>query len=154
MGFNYGRERKKFEMDFAKKRLEYAKAGMSESAINEIYEFDLGVFNGNRAYAIWNQSPTTECFDGDSDMPDKITFVNRVVSYEQDFILLSRYGWLDEVSDPVMHKKITQLSARDKETVTLRMDGFSQAEIAEKIGVSQWAVSKRLTKIKNILGNF
>ena len=154
MGFNYGKERRKFEIEFAKRRLEYAKAGMSESAISEIYKFDLGVFNKNRAYATWNRSLTPDSFDEQDDAPDKLTLANKGAVCEQDFVFLSRYGWLDEVSDPIMHKKLIALSDREKEIITLRMDGFSQAEIGDKLGISQWAVSKRMIKIKKLLRNF
>ena len=84
----------------------------------------------------------------------KYKLLLKLTPYEKDFVFLSRYGWLDEVSDPIMHKKLIALSDRDKEIITLRMDGFSQAEIGVKMGISQWAVSKRMIKIKKLLRNF
>ena len=47
MEFNYGLERKRFEREWHKLRQQYRKAGMDENAINEMYAFDLEIFNDN-----------------------------------------------------------------------------------------------------------
>ena len=49
MAWNNGLERKKFEAEQAKLTAEYRAAGMSEEQIQKMYEFDLGVFHGNRS---------------------------------------------------------------------------------------------------------
>ena len=154
MGYNYGRERRKFEIDFAKRRLEYAKAGMSESAIGEIYKFDLDVFNKNRTYATRNQSMLPDNFDEQDDAPDKLTVINKSIAYEQEFIFLSRYGWTDEIENPMLAKNIKKLSVADLELITLVMDGYTQREIAKMRSVSQKAISKKIVRIKNFLKNF
>ena len=50
MGFNYSIERKKFEREWKKIREEYLEAGMSESSIMQLYQFDLASFYSNRRY--------------------------------------------------------------------------------------------------------
>ena len=45
MEFNYGLERKRFEREWNKLRQQYRKAVMDENAINEMYAFDLEIFN-------------------------------------------------------------------------------------------------------------
>ena len=154
MGFNNGKERRKFEMDFAKKRLEYAKAGMSESAIDELYKFDLHEFNRNRAFTTWNTSLLPDDFDERDDVPDKLSFTNKGIAYEQDFVFPSRYGWTEEIESPALAMNIKKLSADDLELVTLTMDGFSQRDIAKMRGVSQKAISKKIVRIKKVLKNF
>ena len=45
MQFNNGKERLAFEKEWEEKRKFYSEQGMSEDAINELYEFDLAVHN-------------------------------------------------------------------------------------------------------------
>lgn len=44
MGFNYAKERGKFEAEWRQLRKEYKDAGMDEHAIEQLYLFDLKVF--------------------------------------------------------------------------------------------------------------
>ena len=60
MEFNYGLERKRFEREWNKLRQQYRKAGMDENAINEMYAFDLEIFNDNRAIAKHEQPITPD----------------------------------------------------------------------------------------------
>ena len=50
MGFNYAKEKKKFDEEWKKLRNEYERAGMSHLAIDEIYEFDWREFCSRRVY--------------------------------------------------------------------------------------------------------
>ena len=50
MGFNNGLERVRLENRWKKLRVQYRAAGMSEEAIQAMYEFDLDVLNNERAY--------------------------------------------------------------------------------------------------------
>ena len=50
MSFNNGNERRKLNAKWEHLRVQYHEAGMSEDAIQAMYEFDLGVLNSERAY--------------------------------------------------------------------------------------------------------
>ena len=50
MSFNNGNERRKLNAKWEQLRVQYREAGMSEEAIQAMYEFDLGVLNSERAY--------------------------------------------------------------------------------------------------------
>lgn len=65
MGFNYARERKKFEREWAKLRKEYEEVGMSAEAIQSLYTFDLEVFRSERIYASHTQALPNEYITGD-----------------------------------------------------------------------------------------
>lgn len=56
MGFNYGLEKKKFDSEWLQLKREYEAAGMEESAIQEMYEFDLKSFRRRRVDAVHEQS--------------------------------------------------------------------------------------------------
>ena len=45
MSFNNGNERRKLNAKWDQLRVQYREAGMSEEAIQAMYEFDLGVLN-------------------------------------------------------------------------------------------------------------
>ncbi len=51
MSFNNGNERRKLNAEWEHFRVQYREAGMSEDAIQAMYEFDLSVLNSERAYA-------------------------------------------------------------------------------------------------------
>ena len=55
MGFNYAKERRKFEAEWRQLRKEYKDAGMDEYAIEQLYLFDLKAFCAGRVYAIHTQ---------------------------------------------------------------------------------------------------
>ena len=67
MEFNNGLERRKFNAEWEKSKKKYIEAGMSEEAINEIYEFDLKVFNSSRKYAVHTQPSIDENIDAEND---------------------------------------------------------------------------------------
>ena len=50
MGFNYGLEKKNFDSQWAVTRKQYEDAGMSNEAIQAMYDYDWSVFNANRSY--------------------------------------------------------------------------------------------------------
>lgn len=50
MGFNYGKEKFIFDREWKKLREQYAEAGMSEEAIQELYDFDWSWFRMRRNY--------------------------------------------------------------------------------------------------------
>ena len=66
MSFNKGYELKKFEAHWEKLRIEYAAAGMTEDAIQKMYDYDRQQFNAERAHLERMQELSTdtfECFD-------------------------------------------------------------------------------------------
>ena len=50
MGFNCAQEKAKFDREWLRLRKKYTDAGMSEAAIQKIYEYDWYCFCRNRAY--------------------------------------------------------------------------------------------------------
>ena len=49
MEFNNGNERRKLNKKWERLRVQYQQAGMSEDAIQAMYDFDLGVLNSERS---------------------------------------------------------------------------------------------------------
>ena len=106
MSFNYASEKRKFDAMWAKLRVEYREAGMEESAIAAMYEFDCEVFRKNRTYGIHNTYFSTVMPDGEEVADDRSSFMKKfssrfsVPAEESDPD--RRYGWIDEIENPVL----------------------------------------------------
>ena len=50
MGYNYSREKRKFDAEWKKKEAWYHASGMSEEAIQEIFTYDWAEFNSTRRF--------------------------------------------------------------------------------------------------------
>lgn len=161
MAFNNGLERRKFEEEWKKLRVEYAAAGMDEAAIEEMYQFDLTVFNSNRRYGEHRQDTTLQQFADDGDFSDEGNsallgkFMDRFAVPAKETDDSRRYGWLDEIDSPELSAALHCLSPEDIELLTLyAFDGYTVIEIAAMKGIAHQNVSKKIRRIKKFLKNF
>ena len=141
MNYNNGKNRKEFEKKWETLRITYREMGMSEEAINELYEHDLEQFRADRIFSMHNSylEETGEKSLAASDMS----------VFEKERAHSARYWWLDEISDPRLIRLLNRLSERELEIITLYyFEHFTQKEIGERLQISQKWVSKCLEKIK------
>ena len=159
MGFNYGLERKKFEKEWAKFRKEYAEAGMSEEAIQQMYEYDLSVFNRKRADANHEQPFVGKmCSDSEEDDESKSALFEKFIgelSYEDTYSFNNgRFAWIESITNELLYKKVSDLSTSDKELLTLLVeDGLTKREIAKIRGITEQAVGQKIKRLKILLSN-
>ena len=155
MTFNYGAERKKFEKAWAITEALYRKHGMSESAIQEMCEYDWDLFKAARIEAIRTQEMGFQP-DNDDDMtmmdsPLLMKFFERFTTQYDTLGSHSRYWWFEELSDIRLVSDIAKLTDEDKEFLTLLIvEGYSQTECAVKLHSSQSAISRRLIRLIDI----
>lgn len=159
MGFNNGLEKKKFEAQWSRLRVEYAASGMDESTITALYEFDCRTFKSNRRYAEHTQAISHQTFsdDGDEVSEDKSPLLAKFLdAFTMQGSHTHRMNdWLDEIENRRLWKGLSKLSDKDKELLTLYIFGeYTMVEIAKMRGVSQAAISKRLLWIKNFLKKY
>ena len=62
-GINYAAEKKKFETLWARLRREYRAAGLSDTAIQKMHDFDWEVFKQERIYRLHTQDVGIGIFD-------------------------------------------------------------------------------------------
>lgn len=157
MGFNYSKERRKFEAEWAELRAWYREAGFAEDKIDEMYTFDEEVFRSQRRYQSHNQSLPFEDFGGD-DRKNRTSlfakFEQLSVSFdESDFS--GRHAWLDALDNEDLASRLKQLKQSDLELLTMIIiEGYSQVETARLLGCSQKNISLKMTRIKKFLRNF
>ena len=155
MTFNYGAERRKFDKNWTETEALYRKHGMSESAIQEMREYDWDLFKAARIEAIHTQDMGFRPDEDDDvsmmESPLLMKFFEQCTTQYDTYGEHMRYWWLEEVSDIRLVAGIAKLTDEDKEFLTLLIvEGFSQTECAVKMHSSQSAISRRLIRIIDI----
>lgn len=153
MGFNYGLERKRFERQWNKLRQQYIAAGMEEEAIEEMYSFDLAVFNSERSAAKWEQPFTYDLSGGNEDESTLFgKFMEQLSYYDSYSIEPERYAWLNHIKNEHLCSMLSGLRHEDIELITLYVfERYTYKEIGQKFGVSKQAIGQRLTRLKRQL---
>lgn len=151
MGFNYGREKRRFNKEWEQLQKEYAAAGMKEADITRMKEFDWEWFCSRRTYENHNQTLPDE-----EDIEEgKTVLFRKFPELSADFEqrkFSDRYAWLQEIEDKKLYQRLCQLEEKDLELLTLMViDGYRQADIARLWGCMRSTVTKRLNKIKKVL---
>ncbi len=151
MGFNYGREKRKFDKEWEQLQKEYAAAGMEEADIARMKEFDWEWFCSRRTYENHNQTlPDEEDIEA-----GKTLLFQKFPELSADFgqqEFTDRYAWLQEIEDGKLYQRLCRLREKDLELLTLMVtDGYRQADIARLWGCTRSSVTKRLNKIKKVL---
>lgn len=153
MKFNYGLERKRFEREWNKLRQQYLKAGMDEYAVEEMYAFDLAVFNDTRVIAKWEQPFIGDTDTGDEDeSPLLLKFSEQLSKNDDYFSEASRFSWMEQISDEALYVKLRQLPGRDKELLTLlAFEEYTKTEIARILGKAPSTITRNVTKLGKYL---
>ena len=154
MGFNYAKEKTRFEKEWKKLRKEYEVAVMCADDIESVHTFDWEVFLSRRVYENHTQPlPDTLLNDENNGKCSSLfkKFSSLSTSFDvEDFS--DRYAWLESVSDTELYAKLAMLSAEDLELLTLyAIDGYTQTEVALLLGQSQSVISRKISRIKKFL---
>ena len=111
MEFNNGNERRKLNKSGKRLRVQYQQAGMSEDAIQAMYDFDLGVLNSERSY-VANTLAIVDVGD-DSRMRKSSDFKQ----YEKAITVTdvyhetkTRFAWVGEIKDKHLQEGLEKLS--------------------------------------------
>ena len=141
MEWNDAKERQKFKGEWKELIRVYRRAGMSEADIQSMYEFDLRFFRQRRNYCMHNESK--------EEMEEKRNPVYLEALSVEDS---DTYSWIQKLDDKKLHEAILSLKKEDLEILTLwAIEGYKETEIAKRKHVSQQAISKKVTRIKNFL---
>ena len=145
MSFNNGNERRMLNAKWEHLRVQYREAGMSKEAIQAMYEFDLDVLNGERAY----DANTVAVCDGDDDKDarkaaDFKQYEAAITVTDTYHETKSRFGWIGETENERLLSALEKLSEDDLKLLTLyTYEGYTVTEISKVLGCrSQLLVSK------------
>ena len=156
MSFNNGNERRKLNAKWEQLRVQYREAGMSEEAIQAMYEFDLGVLNSERAY----DASTVAVCDGEDDVDARKAAdlkqyeaaITVTVTYHET---KSRFGWIGEIENERLLAALESLSELDLKILTLYVyAGYTESEIASALESKRITINKRIERMTMFLKNF
>ncbi len=136
MGFNYRKERKKFEEQMIEVEKKYRAAGMSDSQIAAMREYEEEQFRRERIYKIHIVLEQSRGY------PGLIKWCGTDDNYFQD---------LDSVLDDMSPGITQRLTKRDKEVIALLCVGLNHRETANIMGIAQQVVSRHVKKIRKFL---
>ena len=156
MEFNNGNERRKLNKKWERLRVQYQQAGMSEDAIQAMYDFDLGVLNIERSY-VANTLAIVD--DGDDNTGRKSSDFKQ---YEKAITVTdtyretrTRFAWVGEIKDKRLQEGLEKLSDEELRLITLYFrDEYSTVELSKVYGIAQQNISKRILKITKFLKKF
>ena len=157
MGFNYGLEKKNFDSQWAVTRKQYEDAGMSNEAIQAMYDYDWSVFNANRSYQNHTQEMAAPSFEqSEESYSPLMNKYQEAVSVTDTYReTKSRFAWIGEIEDERLLSALENLSEDDLKLLTLYADeGYNESEISKVFNVSQPAIHKRIMKISIFLKKF
>ena len=157
MSFNKGLELKKFEAHWEKLRIEYAAAGMTEDAIQKMYDYDRQQFNAERAYLERTQELSTDTFECSEDENSPLMKRYREVTTVTDTYheTKSSFAWIGEIENERLLSALENLSENDLKLLTLYVyEGYTENEISKVFNISQPAIHKRIEKITIFLKKF
>ncbi len=137
MGFNYAREKRKFDAEWKKKEEWYRDSGMSEDAIQEIFTYDWAEFNAARKFYRYMEDFDVEL------IPEKTCdMLDAALANE----------WIELIDSPELIQKIRKLPADYIEIIGMMyFENLTQREIAARMSCSQQNIAKKIEKIKKIL---
>ena len=157
MSFNKGYELKKFEAHWDKLRIEYTAAGMTEDAIQKMYEYDRQQFNAERTHLERTQELSTDTFEcsEDENSPLMKRYQDAISVTDHYHETKSRFGWIGEIENEHLLSALESLSDDDIELLTLYVyAGYNTVELSKVYGIAQQNISKRILKITKFLKNF
>ena len=156
MSFNNGNERRKLNAKWEQLRVQYREAGMSEDAIQAMYEFDLGVLNSERAY----DANTVAVCDGEDDVDarkaaDLKQYEAAITVTDTYHETKSRFAWIGEVENERLLAALESLSELDLKILTLYVyAGYTESEIASALESKRITIHKRIDQMTMFLKNF
>lgn len=152
--FNYAKEKAEFDRKWAILEKEYRSAGMPEADIQEMHDYDFGIFKRRRSWATY-ETPLSELLPDDEcieEMSIESPTVSNDLIAEDTYALVSsnaRFFWMNQIANPQLLDLLTQITEMNLCILTAYVfEGKSQKEIAEYYGISQQKVSARLCRMK------
>ena len=159
MKFNYQTEKRRFDEKWKRLYKEYKEAGMTEQMIQEMYALDWDEFKRERVFAkhyqymepYINKSAEFVREEGQNTLLGK--FMEHLTV--SDVYFDKGFGWIEVIDSKPLCKALKSLSEEQLEILTeyvFRRN--TQKEIAEKLGISQPALSQQMATIKKIIKKF
>ena len=157
MSFNKGYELKKFEAHWEKLRIEYEDAGMTEDAIQKMYDYDRQQFNSERTFIERTQEFTAPAYESSEEeaSPLMLRYQEAITTTDTYHETKSKFAWIGEIENERLLSALENLSEDDLKLLTFyAYEGYTVTEISKVLGVSQPTISIKIKRITNFLKKF
>ena len=157
MSFNKGYELKKFEAHWEKLRIEYAAAGMTEEAIQKMYDYDRQQFNSERTFIERMQEFTAPAYESSEEeaSPLMLRYQDAIAVTDTYHETKSCFTWIGEIENERLLAALENLSELDLKILTLYVyAGYTESEIAMTLESKRITIHKRIERITMFLKNF
>jgi len=153
MSYNSGNARRIFYTKWNKLREEYRAAGMKEDAIQKLYEYDLAVFNNDRAHHRYDvEIPTADNSENQSDYVEYERATTVTDTYHET---KTRFAWVGEIESTCLQSALENLSEDDLLLVSMYVyEGYNTVEISKAFGTTKQNISKKIRRISKFIKNF
>lgn len=153
MNYNSGNARRIFYTKWDKLREEYRAAGMTEDAIQKMYEYDLAVFNDDRAHHRYDvEIPTADDSENQSNYVEYERATTVTDTYHET---KTRFAWVGEIENTRLQSALEDLSEDDLLLVSMYVyEGYDTVEISKLFGTTKQNISKKIRRITNFIKNF
>ena len=157
MSFNKGYELKKFEAHWEKLRIEYAAAGMTEDAIQKMYDYDRQQFNSERTFIERTQEFTAPAYESSEEeaSPLMLRYQEAITTTDTYHETKSKFAWIGEIENERLLAALESLSELDLKILTLYVyAGYTESEIAMTLESKRITIHKRIERMTMFLKNF
>lgn len=157
MSFNKGYELKKFEAHWEKLRVEYAAAGMTEDAIQKMYDYDRQQFNSERTFIERTQEFTAPAYESSEEeaSPLMLRYQEAITTTDTYHETKSKFAWIGEIENERLLAALESLSELDLKILTLYVyGGYTESEIASALESKRITIHKRIERMTMFLKNF
>ena len=157
MSFNKGYELKKFEAHWEKLRIEYADAGMTEDAIQKMYDYDRQQFNSERTFIERTQEFTAPAYESSEEeaSPLMLRYQEAITTTDTYHETKSKFAWIGEIENERLLAALENLSELDLKILTLYVyAGYTESEIAMALESKRITIHKRIERMTMFLKNF
>ncbi|WP_270496479.1 sigma factor-like helix-turn-helix DNA-binding protein [Eisenbergiella porci] len=153
MGFQYGREKRKFEKEWEKLEQEYIEAGMSKESVESMRVYDWSWFCSQRIYYNRTQNLPLESYGEECERSSLMRkFSSLFVQPVGEDLFSGRLEWVNMIENAELYRRLCKLDSHELELLTMIIfEGYKQSEAAKVFRCSRSAVSQKLKKIKKIL---
>ena len=142
MAYNKAREEKKWRLWKEAEEKKLRELGVDEDTIEQLRIHDWAIFNSDRRYY--------------QRMQDAGTYLEEIAESEELPEIKTVEDFLDSIENQKLYQILIKVDKLTIRAVILQLQGYSIAEIAMMLGMKEYTVYKRLSrlkeKIKNLLG--
>ena len=134
MAYNKAKEERKWRLWKEEEEREMRRLGVSEDIIKRLRAYDWEMFNADRRF--YQNERQSDTYMEQMENPAQYTEVNSV----EDM--------LNELENQQLYQILVKVEKRTLQAILLRMQGFSTSEIARLLSMKEYAVYKRLSRLK------